>query len=362
MIIKNISARIIRNSKDLPVIEACINNSCASAPSGTSIGKYEAKELPAKLAIKKFNAIKKVFIGKNANSIDNILIKMAGNQKKNLGTNMTTAISMAAWKHKMRKKRLPKPMFNMIEGGLHAKNKLSIQEFLVIPKEKNFKQNLAAGKEIYNELKSIIEKRYGKAVLGMEAGYQPPVKITHEALELILTASEKSGYGVDLGLDAAANSFYRNGRYLMDGIWLDEAKLLKYYTEIASEYSLFSIEDPFNENDISSFSKLKNVLGKKTMIVGDDITVTNKERIKKYRGACNAVIIKINQVGTVSEALEAIKAARRLKMKVIVSHRSGETKDDFIADFSAFVSADFIKSGAPATPWRMNKYNRLLKL
>jgi enolase len=376
MIVKKINAKIIKNSKGCPAIYACINGSCAAAPSGTSTGSAEAVELPAKIAVKKLGLIKKNLIGRNVSDVDSVLIKIAGLQKKRLGTNMTTALSMAACraadrdvyryvsKLSGRRPKMPMLMFNMIEGGLHAENKLSIQEFLMIPEEKIFSAAMASGKEIYSELGLLIKKRYGKSHLGMEAGYQPPLKITQEALELLMTASEKTGRKIKICMDCAASSFQKSGKYFIDGIWLDRGRLLDYYRELVLQYPIASVEDPFEEKDWSSFEKITKMLGKRIMIVGDDLTATNPVLIKKAAKmkACNAVIIKINQIGTVSEAVNAVKIAQKNKMKVIVSHRSGETKDSFIADFAAGVAADFIKSGAPATPWRMSKYNRLLRI
>jgi len=250
-----------------------------------------------------------------------------------------------------------------LNGGMHAGNDLDIQEFMVIPQMEGFKENLRIGVEIYQELKKILEKRFGKSAinLGNEGGFAPPLNKTKHALDLIMEAIKSAGYveEVKIGLDCAASKFFKGGKYILENKKLNSEELLNFYQDLTKEYPILFFEDPFEQDDWQAWEKMSNLL-----VVGDDLTVTNPERIKKAheKKACNGMILKPNQIGTVSETIEAAKLAKEFGWKIIVSHRSGDTCDDFIADLAVGISSDFIKSGAPARGERATKYNRVLRI
>ena len=298
---------------------------------------------------------------------------------------------------------LPIPCFNVINGGAHAGNDLDVQEFMIVPQKMSFSENLQVASEIYHQLKEILAKKYGKLAtnLGDEGGFAPPIRFPQEAIELILEAAKKLNYEVKIILDVAASQFFKNGKYRMKiGVFSREG-LLNYYSDLIQKYPIMGLEDPFSEDDWPAWQKLtsnfedrasihgsesKNIrsslpfaatrVGEEEdevlfdfqtsnlLIIGDDLTVTNPRRIKmaKEKEDCNAMILKINQIGTITEALEAAKLAKSFGWKIIVSHRSGETNDDFISDLAVGIGADFIKAGAPARGERVAKYNRLLKI
>lgn len=289
-------------------------------------------------------------------------------------------------KHKKKKKsmKIPVPMLNIINGGKHAGGKLAIQEFMIVPQLKNFKENIQAGSEIYHTLGKILVRKYGanSRNVGDEGGFAPPIDTAEDAFEAILSAVEEAGYSkkIKLAIDAAASSFYRedctkgeegiegykiSGRNINDPSgWMFKDMLFNYYVELAKSYPLISIEDPFFEEDFEYFAKLTKSLKGKCQIVGDDLLVTNPERIRTAieKKSCNALLLKINQIGTVTEAIGAWRMCKETKWNVIVSHRSGETEDTFIADFSVGIGAEYIKTGAPARGERTAKYNQLLRI
>jgi enolase len=234
---------------------------------------------------------------------------------------------------------------------------------MVIPEEKSFKDSLAAGVKIYQELKRIALAEYGKRVLslGDEGGIAPPIRKPEQALSLVSKAIK--GKDAEIIIDVAASEFFGKGNYSLNGIKLDSSHLADYYLKLVRKHPVIGLEDPFEQDDFAGWQKLVSAGGLK-MVIGDDLTVTNKERIKmaQKKKLCNAMIIKFNQIGTVTETIEAVKLAKSFGWKVIVSHRSGETKDDFIADLAVGVGADFIKSGAPGPIERMAKYDRLVKI
>jgi len=243
---------------------------------------------------------------------------------------------------------LPRPCFNIINGGAHARNNLAIQEFMAIPNYESFSENLEAGLEAFNNLKNILQKEFGENLaMGDEGGFALPISEPEKALDFLIEAT--GDLKIDIGLDVAATQ-------------LKEKYALEFYKEIIKKYPIIFIEDPFRENDDKGFAGATKELG--ITIVGDDYLTTNIERIKRAekKKACNGVIIKPNQIGTVSETLKAVQLAKSYGWKIVVSHRSGETMDDFIADLAVGVGADFIKSGAPLTQERMVKYNRLLEI
>ncbi|MCJ7786744.1 phosphopyruvate hydratase, partial [Patescibacteria group bacterium] len=408
--IKSIKAREILNSRGEPTVEVALTTDFgvfqASVPSGASRGKYETVELRdggkryygkgVRIAVKNVNEI----IGPKLKGkdpakqmeIDNLMIKLDGTKNKSkLGGNSILGVSMAIcragaaaknlplyqyifqlYETRQRRElrspatlRLPKPCFNVINGGLHAGNELDVQEFMIVPQKKSFSENLKIGTEIYHQIKKNLAKKYGKLAtnLGDEGGFAPPIKFPEEAVKLILGAAKKLNYEIKIILDVAASQFLKNGKYKTKiGVFTRDG-LLRYYEKLVKNYPILGLEDPFAEDDWEGWKAL-SPLNSKLLIIGDDLTVTNPERIReaKEKEVGNAMIVKINQIGTVTEALEAVKLAISFGWKIIVSHRSGETNDDFIADFAVGISADFIKSGAPARGERVVIYNRLLRI
>ncbi|MDP3995944.1 MAG: enolase C-terminal domain-like protein [bacterium] len=382
--IKKISAKEIIDSRGKSTIKVDLfcgpNRFSASVPSGTSTGKFEAKVKDIKFAIKNIDKIiGPEIIGRSVNNqseIDDLLIRLDGTKDKSrLGGNATLAVSMAClragaksqglplWKWISRisriKPRLPYPSLLQVEGGLHAaKGGTDIQEFMTVLRERSFKENFRQGFKIYKALKKILLEKYGKSavVLGLEGAFTPSIKSAEEILSLIISAAKKVGLDkkVKIILDVAASHDYPR-------------KTADFYLGLLENYPVLGLEDPFPENDWKNWraimSKIKNKK-LKTMIIGDDLTVTNVNRMEeaKRKKACNALIIKPNQIGTVSETIAAVKLAKSFGWQIIVSHRSGETMDDFIADLAVGVGADFIKSGAPSKPERMVKYNRLIEI
>jgi enolase len=268
---------------------------------------------------------------------------------------------------------LPVPLMNVINGGLHAGNKLSIQEFMILPIEApTFSDALQIGVEIYHTLKTVLREQYGPSAtnLGDEGGFAPPMKETCEALDALLKAITKAGYtpgeDVYLALDAAANGFYdaKKGTYTIDnGVYTTDA-LINFYKDLTEAYPLVSIEDPFHEDDFQGFTSITREIGENVQIVGDDLFVTNAERLKRgiETDTANAVLLKVNQIGTLTEALDVARLAQKNRYGVIVSHRSGETTDTYIADIAVALNAGQIKTGAAARGERIAKYNRLLKI
>lgn len=237
--------------------------------------------------------------------------------------------------------KLPKPCFNILNGGAHAGNDLDIQEFMIIPQIKGFKENLRIGVEIYQELKRILEKEFGKSAvnLGDEGGFAPPLKKTKHALDLIMEAIKSAGYlgKVKIGLDCAASEFFKDEKYILESKKLNSEELLSFYQDLVKEYPILFFEDPFEQDDWQAWGKMSNPL-----VVGDDLTATNPERIKKAyeKKACQGIILKPNQIGTVTKTIKAAKLAKEFEWEIIVSHRSGDTCDDFIADLAVGISAD----------------------
>ncbi|MGB9743221.1 MAG: phosphopyruvate hydratase [Minisyncoccales bacterium] len=360
----------------------------SAVPAGTSAGRFEAKPVKVEKAIKNINLIIAPLF-KNwdltqQEKIDQFLIKLDGTKNKSrLGANTLLAVSLAVCRagaalkklplyqyiqllYQGKKTKLPKPCFNIINGGAHAENGLDFQEFLLAPQSQSFQENLKIGIKVYQQLKKILLDKFGSIAikLGAEGGFMPPIKQPEQAIELILIAVKKAGIKekIKIALDVAASQFYQRGYYQTKFGKFDVDSLINYYLSLIKKYPIISVEDPFAEHDWSAWSKLK----KKTniLIIGDDLTVTNPQRIRlaQQKKACSGVIIKPNQIGTVSEVLEAVRLARSFGWRIMVSHRSGETLDDFIADLAVGLGADFIKSGAPYPPERMIKYQRLVQI
>jgi len=372
-----------------------------SVPSGASKGHLEALELRdgdrqryAGLGVQK--AVENVnrvigpkILGMESREqakIDRILISLDGTEnKRRLGANAILGVSIALARASAdtaksplyrtlaegRKPSLPLPLMNIINGGKHAGNDLSFQEFMVIPAGfRTFKDALRCGVEVYHALRLRLEARYGKSAInvGDEGGFAPPINSVEDALGQINDAVEEAGYSlgqnVILGIDAAADSFYdqQSRTYKVDGREIDSDKLLDLYVNLQEKFPLKSIEDPFHDEDFENFSRITKKLGAKVQIVGDDLFVTNIKRVD--RGirvkAANALLVKINQIGTLTETIEAVEMARRADYGLVISHRSGETEDNSIADISVALAAGQIKAGAPARGERTSKYNRLL--
>ncbi|NON61913.1 phosphopyruvate hydratase [Acidianus sp. RZ1] len=388
----------ILDSRGNRTIRVFVKTECAEAsgdaPAGASKGSREALELrdkngtalPAVSSVNNF--IKYGIIGmdvRNQEGIDQTMISMDGTPNKSrLGANATIATSIAVAKTASmalgeeifeyigghRRHEMPIPLLNILNGGLHAGNGLKIQEFLIVPIDfDTFSEALFAAVDVYKELKNLIAERYGKiyTALGDEGGISPPLSNTEDALSLVYTAIKNSGYDgkIFMGMDAASSDFYniKENVYEIDGIKKNNENMLDFYEDITQRYPIIYIEDPFNENDFDNFSKLQQRL-KNIIVVGDDLYTTSvktlKEGIKK--GSTKGVIVKPNQIGTLTETFEFFDTARENNIKTIVSHRSGETEDNFIADLAVGLNSDFIKTGAPSRGERTSKYNRLLEI
>jgi len=407
--IKEVLAREILDSRGNPTVEAQVKTSdgifTAAVPSGASTGVHEAIELRdggrryngkgVMVAVKNINKIiAKKLVGKeaaNQEKIDNLMINLDGTENKSkLGANAILAVSMAVCRAGAASKKIPLykyiasmagtkkfimpvPAFNVINGGKHAENRLAMQEFMILPvRAKYFKEAVRAGTEVYHALKTVVEERYGKdaANVGDEGGFAPNLEHGKEALDLITIAIKKAGYKgkIKLGMDVAASEFYKDGLYNLGfkdskkDEFLDGNALMSKYKEFIKNYPIVSIEDPFDQDDWkywASITKNTNI-----QIVGDDLLVTNPKRIiiGISRKACNSLLLKVNQIGTVSESIDACKLARSAGWGVMVSHRSGETSDTFIADLVVGLGTGQIKSGSPCRGERTAKYNRLMEI
>ncbi|MBD3303929.1 phosphopyruvate hydratase [Candidatus Woesearchaeota archaeon] len=401
--ILKVKSREILDSRGNPTVETDIFTrqgvSRASVPSGASTGVHEAVELRdggkrylglgVSKAVKNVNnTIAKKISGKSFDQekLDNLLIGLDGTpNKEQLGANAVLSVSLAFCKasaleqgvplyshianlFESKKLLLPVPAFNIINGGKHAENKLDFQEYMLLPvKAKSFSEALQIGSEVYHVLKKRIAKHYGKSAtnVGDEGGFAPPMTCFEEPLDYIMDAVNELGYykKIKLGVDVAATSFYRGNKYYLEGSELSSGELRDTYLEMAGAYPVVSIEDPFVEDDFEAFAKLNKKI-KGVQIVGDDLLCTNQQRIQKaiILDSCNALLLKVNQIGTVTEALEAAKLALKQDWNVMVSHRSGETDDSFIADLAVGLGNGQIKSGAPCRGERLAKYNQLLRI
>lgn len=399
------------DSRGNPTIEVdCVTEKgtyTASVPSGASTGAKEAFELRdggdrygGKGVLKAVKSVNEI-IGPRISGIDctkqeeidEAMIALDGTDGKyNLGANAVVGASMAVCRAGAAAKgmdlyeyiaelfgnkdiKLPKPAFNIINGGAHADNHLDFQEFMVVPQMETFRENLQAGSEVYYKLKKFLKEGYPDfpVNVGDEGGFAPPIELPEVALSLIVKAiddAEYYGNKVKIILDVASTQFYKKEKGASEGYYgikagvLSRGELFNYYYDLVKNYPIIGLEDPFSEEDWKGFEKITERLGKDIMIIGDDLLVTNPDIIKEavMRKAANAVILKINQIGTVSEILKAARLAKEAGWKTIVSHRSGETCDSFIADLAAGISSDYIKSGAPARGERLAKYNRLCRI
>lgn len=368
----------------------------ASVPSGASTGSREALELRddvqtmyygkgVKRAVTNVNeVIKPAIINRELDqmSIDKIMLQLDGTSNKSkLGANAILSVSLCVMKAlaKMQGKEvyeylsngsisMPIAMMNILNGGVHADNGIDIQEFMIVPILKTMHERVRAGSEIFHKLGMVLKKKGLSTGLGDEGGYAPKLVSNTEALDIIVDAITKAGYlpgkNVFIALDVAANSLYDKEKelYKIDNIKMSKEELLNYYKYLVSKYPIISIEDPFEENDLESLSKMTQVLGNNLLIVGDDYFVTNKKLLENavvFR-AGNAILLKANQIGTITEMLETINFAKEKGYKTIISHRSGETEDIFIADMAVGLNLGFIKTGSLARGERVAKYNRLM--
>lgn len=403
MKIADVKAREILDSRGNPTVEVDViledgTMGRAAVPSGASTGEREALEMRDNdkkrfggkgvlNAVKNVNErIKPVIIGMDVfdqYGVDTAMLELDGTKtKSNLGANAILGVSMATLKAAANEKKLPLykyvgegrtmpvPMMNIINGGAHADNKLDFQEFMIIPQRDTIKERVRVGAEVFHALKSVLNERGLSTGVGDEGGFAPDLESNAEGFELIMDAIRKAGYepGVDvkLGIDVAASEFYDNGKYNLVGenrsLTTDE--LIDFYKELVSKYPIISIEDPVDENDWEGFSKITKELGDKVQLVGDDLFVTNKECLQKGidMKAGNAILLKVNQIGTITETIETIKLAKDNGYKTIISHRSGETEDTTIADLAVGLDLGQIKTGSMSRTDRICKYNQLIRI
>ena len=412
MLIRDIFAREILDSRGNPTIEAEVlagENIVgrAAVPSGASTGKYEAVELRdqeeryggkgVERAVENVNScLAKAVIGMNVfdqKEIDRALCKADGTENKsNLGANAILGVSMAAARAAakglniplyrylggVQAKKMPVPMMNILNGGVHADNPLDIQEFMIVPvRETSFRERLRICAEIYHMLRAVLKGKGLQTGVGDEGGFAPELADTKEALRTIRDAAERAGYrmgrDIMIALDVAASELYieEKGGYIFAGegkkgepVVRTTEEMISYYEELVEEFPIFSIEDPLDEGDWDGWKKLTKKIGNRVQLVGDELFVPNAQRLRKgiELGAANAILIKVNQIGTLSETFETIKTAQEAGYNVIVSHRSGETEDTIIADIAVAFNTGQIKTGAPCRSERVAKYNRLLRI
>lgn len=401
MKIKNIIAREILDSRGNPTVEATVilednTEATASVPSGASTGVHEALELRDNdmnrylgkgvlKAVSNVNdIIKPRLIGldvQNQKEIDELLINLDGTPNKEvLGANAILAVSLACLKasSKTSKKELfeyigrgtymPRMMMNILNGGAHADNGLDCQEFMIIPMHKEIDENVRIGSEVFHSLKQILKTERLSTGVGDEGGFAPNINSTLEALNLIMDAIKAAGYvpgkDVYLALDVAASEFYNNGVYSFEGKNRKKEQMVEFYEYITEKFPIVSIEDGMAEDDYEGWQLLTEKLGDRIQLVGDDLFVTNKKLLEVgiEKHMANAVLIKLNQIGTVTEAIETILLAKRNKYSTIISHRSGETEDTSIADFAVGLNLGQIKTGSMSRGERICKYNRLMRI
>lgn len=418
--IKSIKAREILDSRGNPTVEVDLQTADglfrAAVPSGASTGTYEALELRdgdkarflGKGVLKAVENVNSIIagqlVGKDAtqqSTLDKLMVEtMDGSKnewgwcKSKLGANAILAVSMALCRAGAAHKKMPLfkyiaelagkesnklvmpcPAFNVINGGSHAGNKLPMQEFMILPVgATSFKHALQIGAEVYHHLKNVIKSKYGMDAtnVGDEGGFAPNILDNFEALNVLMDAIKAAGHTgkVKIGMDVAASEFYKNEVYDLDFKTPDSNKkvsgdeLAKIYVEFCEKYPMVSIEDPFDQDDWASYQKFNAQMGSKIQIVGDDLLVTNPTRITKALSekACNALLLKVNQIGSVTEAIEACQMAQKNHWGVMVSHRSGETEDTFIADLVVGLGTGQIKTGAPCRSERLAKYNQLMRI
>lgn len=402
-VIKEVKAREILDSRGNPTVEVEVklDNGFigrAAVPSGASTGAFEAVELRdggkrylgkgVETAVNNINQkIAPAVIGLSAEdqrALDEKMISLDGTKNKSaLGANAILGVSLAAaraaslskglslfkYLGKSDAKVLPVPMMNILNGGAHADTNVDIQEFMVAPiGAKTFKESLRWGAEIYHSLKSVLKKQGLATSIGDEGGFAPNLASNRAALDLILEAVEiagfKAGSEIALAMDVAATEFCENGEYKFEGKKLTSDQMITYYSELVATYPLVSIEDPLDEDDWSGWAEMTKQLGDKIQIVGDDLFVTNPERLQRGIDSktANALLVKVNQIGSLTETIDAVTLAHKNGYRSMMSHRSGETEDTTIADLAVALSCGQIKTGAPARSERVAKYNQLLRI
>lgn len=413
--VKQIRAYEIIDSRGYPTIEGrlLLDNNIeviASVPAGTSLGKYEAAELRDNdkqrfdgMGVSKAVEIINTLVGPKLTGVspikqqevDTWLIHADGTKNKSkLGGNTTLAVSQlmikasaaseniplykyinnyynSIFKTTIKIEKIPAPIFNILNGGKHANNNLEFQEFQVIPSSAfNFDKSYRIGVEIFHELKKVLAYRNANISVGEEGGFTPNFPTNVDALEILQETINrknlKPGLDIFLGMDIAASHFYKDQRYILKSKAhpLKTEEYMDYILDITKQYALLILEDPLNEDDFDSWSKLNKLISKEIYLVGDDLLATNKDRLQKAikSKACSTILVKPNQIGTITETLEVIDLARNNNFNYVVSHRSGETNDSFIADFAVGVQSDFVKFGAPSRGERVAKYNRLWQI
>ncbi|MEU8379658.1 phosphopyruvate hydratase [Streptosporangium sp. NPDC048865] len=401
--IEGVTAREILDSRGNPTVEVDIllddgSQGRAAVPSGASTGQFEAVELRdgderyggkgvEKAVLGVTDEIADEILGFDAaeqRSIDQVMIDLDGTPNKaRLGANAILGVSLAVAKAAAESADLPLfrylggpnahvlpvPMMNILNGGAHADSNVDIQEFMIAPiGAETFREAVRMGTEVYHALKSVLKEKGYATGLGDEGGFAPSLPSNRDALDLILVAIEKAGYvaGEDIGLalDVAASEFHSDGVYTIDGKGLSAAELIAFYEDLVANYPLVSIEDPLDESDWEGWNAITRALGDKVQLVGDDLFVTNPERLGRgiAEGTANALLVKVNQIGTLTETLDAVDLAHRSGYRCMMSHRSGETEDTTIADLAVATNCGQIKTGAPARSDRVAKYNQLLRI
>ncbi len=409
--IKNMIARQVLDSRGYPTVEVDLWTEAggwgrAAVPSGASTGSKEALELRdgeprrflgkgVRLAVANVNdKLCPLLVGRDAldqKALDLTMLELDGTEfKSNLGANAILAVSMAAcraaadekrkplWQYLAEdlsvpnptgKLRLPAPLMNIINGGEHASNNLDIQEFMIVPHlTKSFSENLRAGVEVFHYLKKVLTEAQHSTNVGDEGGFAPNLSSHEEAIDCIFKAIERAGYkpgqDISLSLDSAASEFYRDGQYHMQGKVFSTEDMVKYYSGLCAQYPIYSIEDGLAENDFAGWIQLTAELGDKVALVGDDLFVTNKRVLRQgiEKKQANAILVKVNQIGSLTETFETLDLAFQNGFKAIISHRSGETGDAFIADLAVATGAGHIKTGSASRSDRTEKYNQLLRI
>ena len=402
MKIKDVIGREILDSRGTPTVEVdvILENGIlgrAAVPSGASTGEREALEMRdggsrymGKGVLNAVNHVnnelRDLVIGMDASNqkeLDYAMIRLDGTETKSkLGANAILGVSLAAlkasaieagiplYKYVGGGKTLPKPMMNIINGGAHADNSLDFQEFMIIPNRDTIKERLRVGAEVFHTLKKVLNEKGLATGVGDEGGFAPNLNSNTEGFELIMEAIRKAGYipgkDVNLAIDVAASEFYKDGKYVLEGEnrELNTEELIEFYEELTTKYPIISIEDPVDENDWEGFKLITEKLGDKIQLVGDDLFVTNKKCLEKgiNLGAGNAILLKVNQIGTITETLETIELAKKYGYNTIISHRSGETEDYTIADLAVGLNLGQIKTGSMSRTDRICKYNELIRI
>lgn len=402
MKIKNVIGREILDSRGNPTVEVDVileNGMMARAavPSGASTGEREALELRdgdknrfmGKGVLKTVENVNTVIrdrvVGmevEDQRAIDNAMIELDGTETKSkLGANAILGVSMACLKAAAMNAgkplyayvgngtTLPVPMMNIINGGAHADNSLDFQEYMIIPQADTIHERVRIGSEVFHNLKNVLKEHGYATGVGDEGGFAPDLKSNKEGFALIMEAINRAGYtdkDVKLGIDVAASEFYKDGKYVLagEGVSLTTDELIEYYKDLISKYPIITIEDPVDENDWEGFTKVTQEIGDKVQLVGDDLFVTNKKYLQKGidNHAGNAILIKVNQIGTISETIDTINLAKANGYNTVISHRSGETEDTTIADLAVGLDLGQIKTGSMSRTDRMCKYNQLLRI